>query len=90
METGGTLMTTKPRAGTHRADILAALRRGEKLTQIDAINRGYGWRLSAHIYALRWDHGWGIETTDVYRGKGGPIAEYHLPAGGVSYDVPCS
>lgn len=74
-------MTTKPRAGTHRADILAALRRGEKMTQIDAINRGYGWRLAAHIHALKEDHGQSIEKTNIYRQKGNPIAQYWMAAG---------
>jgi hypothetical protein len=77
----GKPVPTKPKPGTRMAGILEALKRGEKLTQIDALNRGYGWRLAAHIFALKEYHGWSIEKTDIYRQKGNPIAQYSMPAG---------
>jgi hypothetical protein len=68
-----------PRPGTRRADVLAALRRGERLTSADAIRRGWGWRFAADVLALR-EHGWPI-VTEMMRQEGGTsIARYRLPA----------
>ena len=38
---------------SQRQKVLKALQRGQKLTPLDALNRGMGMRLGGHIYALR-------------------------------------
>jgi hypothetical protein len=70
-----------PRPETRRAAVLEALRRGERLTHIDALNRRWGWRLAADVHALR-VKGWPIVTDQLMQAKGNPIARYRLPAGG--------
>jgi hypothetical protein len=81
------MTATMPRPETRRAAVLEALKRGEKLTHIDALRRGWGWRLAADIFALRLK-GWAIVTDQLMRAKGSPIARYRLPAGSVKHDVP--
>ena len=76
-----TAPASMPKPETRRAAILEALRRGERLTQIDTLRRGMGWRLAADIFALR-VKGWPILTDHLMQRKGHPIARYWLPAGG--------
>lgn len=72
---------TLPHHATRRAAILEALRRGERLTQGDTLQRGQGWRLAADIFALKHNHGWPIESLMIGQGEGrNPIALYWLPA----------
>lgn len=69
-----------PKPGTRRADVLEALRRGERLTQSDALVRGMGWRLAADVFVLR-ERGWPIESVMIDQGKGrNAIARYSLSA----------
>lgn len=70
-----------PEPNTRRAHILEALQRGDTLTHVDGLNRGWGWRLAADIHALR-EMGWPIETLEVHQAAGGnPIARYRLAGG---------
>lgn len=69
-----------PKPATRRAAILEALRKGERMTHIDALNRGWGWRLAADIFALRVLHGWRIESAMIQQQSGNEIAVYWLPA----------
>ncbi len=61
---------------TQREKVLRALERGQKLTQLEALNRGMGLRLSAHIYALR-KAGHDIRAELVQRGEA-RVAKYWL------------
>lgn len=70
---------TLPDPSSRRAAILAALRRGERLNHADAIQRGWGWRLAADIFALKDGHGWKVESVLIHRDRGNAIAEYWLP-----------
>ena len=73
---------TMPRPHTRRAAVGAALQEGQKLTQADALRKGWGWRLAADICDLRHRHGWPIVTEEIQQENGGhPIARYWLPAG---------
>lgn len=74
------LSPSMPRPATRRAAVLEALRRGERLTQVDGLRRGWGWRLAADVEALRHEHGWPIVTDLIDQGEGrNPIARYRLP-----------
>lgn len=71
---------TLPDPTSRRAAVLAAFRRGERLTHADALTRGWGWRLAADVFALSHDHGWPIAAHLIANPGGNPIAEYWLPA----------
>lgn len=71
---------TLPGPESRRAAVLEALRRGERLTQADALARGWGWRLAADVFALKEIHGWAIVATMIPNPGGNDIAEYWLPA----------
>ena len=72
-----------PRPETRRAAILELLRSGERLTQMETLRRGLGWRLAADIEALKHDYGWNIHTDMIDQGKGRKqIARYRLMSGG--------
>jgi hypothetical protein len=76
------MMPTTPKPATVVFAVLEILRRGETLTQTDALRLGLGWRLSARIHYLR-ERGWDIRSTKVYTSHGGPaISLYWLPAKG--------
>ena len=75
---------TMPKPESRRAAVLEALRRGERLTHIDALQRGWGWRLAADVFALSHDHGWPIKAAMVSQSGGNEIALYWMPAGEVS------
>jgi len=75
---------TLPKPESRRAAVLEALRRGERLTHIDALRRGWGWRLAADVFALSHDHGWPIKAAMVSQSGGNEIALYWMPAGEVS------
>lgn len=73
---------TLPEPTSRRAAVLAALRRGDRLTHADALARGWGWRLAADVFALSHDHGWPIQAAMIPQGEGrNPIAIYSLAAG---------
>jgi len=74
-------LPTMPKPESRRADILEALRKGDRLTHIDALRRGWGWRLAADIHALAHDHGWPIVSVMIPQSGGNEIALYWLPAG---------
>jgi hypothetical protein len=70
-----------PLPATRRAEILEALRRGERLTTADALRRGWGWRLAADIHRLR-RYGWPVMSVLIGQGQGrNPIARYWMGAG---------
>lgn len=56
--------------------VLSALERGQKLTQLEALNRGMGLRLSAQIHALR-KAGHDIRSELVQKGDA-RVAKYWL------------
>lgn len=76
------LSTKQPRSATRRAAVLSALLAGDRLTVIDAINRGWGWSIASDICVLR-KRGYPIVTTEIQHGKA-KIALYWL--GGVRHD----
>ena len=63
---------------SQKADILAALKRGETLTAIDALTRFGCFRLAARICELRQD-GWNIASDNLTLLKGKIVAAYSLP-----------
>ena len=67
---------TLPDPASRRAAILAALRHGDRLTHVDALARGWGWRLAADVFALANEHGWPIASRLIANPDGNPIAEY--------------
>lgn len=69
--------------------ILDALKRGEKLTALDALARFRSLRLSGRILELR-EKGYMIETRMIETPSGKRIAEYSLPmiARGETYPLP--
>ncbi|HET8553309.1 MAG TPA: helix-turn-helix domain-containing protein [Rhodanobacteraceae bacterium] len=74
-----------PRKGTARADVLDALRAGQRLTGMEAW-RDFGTsRLAADVFELR-RMGWPIVaetiTVPARHGQRSKIARYHLPASG--------
>lgn len=70
---------TLPDPESRRAEVLESLRRGDHLTQADALARGWGWRLAADVFALKDIHGWAIAATMIPNPGGNDIAEYWLP-----------
>lgn len=71
---------TLPDPASRRAAVLEALHRGERLTQADALRRGWGWRLAADVFALKDEHGWPIAARLIPSPGGNDVAEYWLPA----------
>ncbi len=74
-----------PEQGSVRARILAALLRGEKLTQSDALRRWSTSRLASAICQLRASFGWQIMTVAIPvetrdNGRTATVARYSLPA----------
>ena len=63
---------------SQKADILAALIRGETLTAMDALTRFGCLRLAARICELRED-GWSIVSDDLTLPSGKTVAAYSLP-----------
>ena len=63
---------------SQKADILAALIRGETLTAMDALTRFGCFRLAARIYDLR-QEGWNIISEDLTLPNGKIVAAYWLP-----------
>ena len=63
---------------SQKADILAALKRGEQLTAMDALTRFGCFRLAARICELR-QEGWGIVSEDVLLPNGKIVTAYSLP-----------
>ena len=63
---------------SQKSDILAALKRGETLTAMDALTRFGCFRLAARICELRQD-GWNIASDDLTLLKGKIVATYRLP-----------
>ena len=61
---------------TQRNMVLTALEKGQKLTPLQALDRGMGLRLGAHIHALR-KRGYDIRTNLVER-NGARVAQYYL------------
>jgi hypothetical protein len=64
---------------TQREKVLKALQRGQKLTPLEALNRGMGMRLGGHIYALR-KAGHDIRSELVKKGDA-RVSKYWLHAG---------
>ena len=67
----------EPKAGTQAAAILAALRNGDRITSLDALDRFNCFRLAAQVCTLR-NTGWHIITETVTTSTGKHIAEYRL------------
>ena len=63
---------------SQKADILAALKRGETLTPIDAEQRFGCMRLAARICKLK-KEGWNITSDDLTLPSGKIVAAYSLP-----------
>ena len=63
---------------SQKADILAALKRGEMLTPMDALTDFGCFRLAARICELR-QEGWGIVSDDLALPSGKIVAAYWLP-----------
>lgn len=61
---------------TQRNLVLKALEKGQKLTPLQALSRGMGLRLGAHIHALR-QRGYNIKTNLVSK-NGSRVAQYYL------------
>ncbi|MGT2429582.1 helix-turn-helix domain-containing protein [Cupriavidus basilensis] len=64
--------------------MLAALLRGEQVTQADALRRWATSRLGSAIYQLRREFGWPIMTTEIEvpthdNGRLASVARYWLP-----------
>ncbi|WP_224000750.1 helix-turn-helix domain-containing protein [Cupriavidus pinatubonensis] len=73
-----------PTAASVRGRVLAALLRGEQLTQADALRRWATSRLGSSIYQLRKEFGWPIVTTEIEvetrdNGRVATVARYWLP-----------
>lgn len=60
--------------------VLSQLKRGKKVTPIDALNGCGCFRLAAVIFNLR-EEGHMVLTTKVKNGKGAAYASYSLPRG---------
>ncbi|KVC21541.1 helix-turn-helix domain-containing protein [Burkholderia pseudomultivorans] len=76
---------TFPEQGSVRARILAALLRGERLTQADALRRWSTSRLASAICQLRVSFDWPIMTVAIPvqtrdNGRTATVARYSLPA----------
>ena len=63
---------------THNSQLLAALKAGESITPIDALNRWGCFRLSGRIHDLR--HGTYDGVKHDIENVGGKFAEYRLKA----------
>ena len=63
---------------SQKADILAALKRGETLTAMDALTRFGCFRLAARICELK-QEGWNIVSGDYYLPNGKIVAAYRMP-----------
>jgi biotin operon repressor len=61
---------------TQKALVLKALQKGQKLTPLEALNKGMGMRLGAHIHKLR-QQGYDIRRNLVKRGPS-RVAQYYL------------
>lgn len=73
-----------PTAGSVRGRVLAALLRGEQVTQADALRRWATSRLGSAVYQLRREFGWPIMTTEIEvpthdNGRLASVARYWLP-----------
>jgi hypothetical protein len=75
-----TIAQSLPKPATRLAAVLEALRRGERLTHIDALRRGWGWRLAADVFALKAFHGWNIQAAMIPQDGGDKIALYWMDA----------
>lgn len=79
-----------PRKGTARADVLAALRAGQRLTSRDAWQAFGTSRLAADIHELR-RMGWPIVAEAIAvptrHGQRSNVARYHLPTPGCGSEV---
>lgn len=64
---------------TQREKVLKALERGQRLTPLEALNRGMGLRLGSHIHALR-KAGHDIRSELVQKGDA-RVAKYWLHKG---------
>jgi hypothetical protein len=69
---------TMPKPETRRAAVLEALRRGDHLTHIDGLARGWGWRLAADVFALKELHGWNIQSAMIPQSGANDIAVYWM------------
>ena len=63
---------------SQKSDILAALKRGETLTAMDALTRFGCFRLAARICELR-QEGWNIVPDDLALPNGKTVAAYRMP-----------
>lgn len=74
-----------PRKGTASAEVLAALRRGQRLTSRDAWQAFGTSRLAVRVHELR-RMGWPVVamlvTVSTRNGHLGKVARYHLPEAG--------
>ena len=61
---------------SQRTLVLQALKKGQKLTPLEALNKGMGLRLGAHIHKLR-QQGYDIRRNLVKRGPS-RVAQYYL------------
>jgi len=61
---------------SQKALVLQALKKGQKITPLDALKRGMGMRLGAHIHKLR-QQGYDIRRNMVKRGPS-RVAQYYL------------
>ncbi len=66
---------------SQRKRILAALQKGEKLTQLDMLYRFGAGQSGTRIFELR-KQGHHIETTMIKKGRK-RFAQYHLPKGNI-------
>ena len=66
------------RIETQRKQIKDWLLKGKTITAIEALNMFGAFRLSAHIFVLKNDHGLPIETEIVYEEGGKRYAKYYI------------
>ena len=62
---------------SQKAEILATLKEGERLTALDALERFGCFRLAARIHELK-QEGWNIVPEDVTLPNGKVVAAYRL------------
>lgn len=72
------------RLNTVCAEVLCRLLSGDRLTSLDAVFGASTTRLSAHVYRLKSDYGWPIESINKAAGcndgRVSTVAEYFLPS----------
>lgn len=75
----------RPAAGTARADVLAALESGERLTSLEAWQRFGTSRLAADVFELR-RMGWPVIAAEIKvpcrEGRTSRVAQYRIAKGG--------